>query len=149
MPPEDQIRGPRIIPASITAFKLVSGLSASAAYVVAGYPANDGNAARLKGNDRVRERVAELLQAGEAKALLTLEQHMNELAVLRDLAKANKQISSAVAAEVKRGELMGYYVERRESANCSYVISDKPMSNEEWEATYCVPNAGGSAKSTN
>ena len=128
---------------------LVSGLSASAAYVAAGYAANDGNAARLNGNDRVRERVAELQQAGEAKALLTLEQHMNELAVLRDLAKANKQISSAVTAEVKRGELMGYYVERRESANCSYVISDKPMSNEEWEATYCVPNAGGTAKSTN
>jgi hypothetical protein len=128
---------------------LVSGQSASAAYVAAGYAANDGNAARLNGNDRVRERVAELQQAGEAKALLTLEQHMNELKVLRDLAKANNQISSAVSAEVKRGELMGYYNERRESANRNFVISDKPMSNDEWEAKYCVPSIGGSAKSTN
>ena len=68
---------------------------------------------------------------------------MNELMVLRDLAKSNGQISAAVAAEVKRGELMGYYVQRRESKNVVYAISDKPLSAEEWEAKYCV---GGPAE---
>ena len=75
----------------------------------------------------------------------------NAVDVSRPIASrtTNKQISSAVAAEVKRGELMGYYAERRERANCSFAISDKPMSPEEWEAKYCVPNADGPAESTN
>jgi hypothetical protein len=60
---------------------------------------------------------------------------------LRELAKNKGQISTAVAAEVKRGELMGYYVQRRENSNVVYTISDKPMSREEWKATYC----GGSS----
>ena len=63
---------------------------------------------------------------------------MNELKTLRELAKGNGQISAAVAAEVRRGELMGYYVQRRESKNVVYAISDTPLSAEEWEAKYCV-----------
>jgi hypothetical protein len=49
---------------------------------------------------------------------------------------------SAVAAEVKPGEPMCYYVERRERADRNFVFSDKLMSNDEWQAKYCVPNAG-------
>lgn len=44
---------------------LAEGKSASAAYIGAGYSANDGNAIRLKGNERIASRVAELLKAAE------------------------------------------------------------------------------------
>ena len=65
------------------------------------------------------------------------------LKTLRELAKRNGQISAAVAAEVKRGELMGYYVQRRESTNTVYAISDTPLSADEWTAKYCVgPSVG-------
>jgi hypothetical protein len=46
------------------------------------------------------------------------------------------QVSAAIAAEVKRGELMGYYIERRESTNTNYNISDKPLSEDDWERQY-------------
>src|SRR5262245_54104384 len=72
---------------------LASGLSASAAYEAAGYTPNDGNAIRLKGNERVRRRVEELQKIGEERALLTLEAHMMELETLRELAKKNNQTS--------------------------------------------------------
>ena len=39
--------------------------------------------------------------------------------------------SAAVAPEVKRGELMGYYVQRRGSKKVVCAISDTPLSAEE------------------
>jgi hypothetical protein len=75
--------------------------------------------------------------------LITLEEHIEELKSIRDLAKKNGQVSAAVAAEVKRGELMGYYIERRESTNTNYNISDKPLNEDDWERQY-VAGASGS-----
>ena len=56
-------------------------MTASAAYVAAGYKANDGNASRLKGNESVRARIDEILAEGAAKVGVTVE------AVVRELAK--------------------------------------------------------------
>jgi hypothetical protein len=122
---------------------LFQGMTADAAYEAAGFSPNRGNATRLKANESIVKRLAELQKVGQAKALLTLEAHMKELEQLRNLAKTNNQTSAAVAAEVKRGELMGYYVERRESTNTNYNISDKPLSEDEWADKYGVGSAGG------
>ena len=53
----------------IFAQEIAKGASASAAYVTAGYARNDGNAARLKGNEQVGARIAELKDAGAAIAI--------------------------------------------------------------------------------
>jgi len=37
---------------------------------------------------------------------------------------------------------MGFYVQRRENTNATYAISDKPMTQEEWEAEYGVARVG-------
>src|SRR6516162_6285562 len=52
---------------------LAEGKSATEAYEIAGYTPNDGNTARMKGNDRVRERIAELQGQGAKRAVATLE----------------------------------------------------------------------------
>lgn len=59
---------------------LAKGISASEAYVQAGYKKNDGNASRLKGNEKVEARVAELVEAGAAKAEVDVERTLRELA---------------------------------------------------------------------
>jgi phage terminase small subunit len=41
--------------------EVASGKSLSAAYMLAGYAKKDGNAARLKGNERIRTRIEEIL----------------------------------------------------------------------------------------
>jgi hypothetical protein len=46
-----------------------------------------------------------MMKKAEHKALLSLEEHMEELRHLRDVAKANGQLSAATQSEVKRGEL--------------------------------------------
>lgn len=70
--------------------ELAKGKSASEAYVLAGYKANDGNASTLKGNQKVEARVAELLEAGAAKAGVTVERVLSELAKIgfSDIRKA-------------------------------------------------------------
>ena len=100
-------------------------------------------AGELLAHRAIAGRIATARAEAEDQGLYTLEQHMDELKTLRELAKRNGQISAAVAAEVKRGELMGYYVQRRESTNTVYTISDQPMSAEEWSARYCVGPLSG------
>jgi hypothetical protein len=48
--------------------------------VTAGYAKNDGNAARLNGNEKVRSRNEELLSEGAAKAGVTVQRIVDELA---------------------------------------------------------------------
>ena len=59
---------------------LAKGESASQAYVLAGYRRNDGNAIRLKGNERVAARVAELLDDAAGANLPDIARLMKELA---------------------------------------------------------------------
>ena len=123
---------------------LARGLSADAAYQAAGYKKNRGNATRMKADESIMKRVAELQGKVEQRVLLTIEDHMRELETLRELAKQNSQISAATTAEIKRGELMGYYVRRNENTNTNYNISDQPMTKDEWAKEYGVETPGGS-----
>ena len=45
-------------------------------------------------------------------AVLTLEQHLNSLAELRDAAKAEKAFTAAIAAEIGRGKAAGFHSDR-------------------------------------
>ena len=56
------------------------GVSASEAYVKAGFKKHDGNASRLSGNEKVQARVNELIAKGAEKAGVTVERIINELA---------------------------------------------------------------------
>ncbi len=59
--------------------ELAKGIAACTAYVTAGFKANDGNAIRLKGNERITARVAEILAAGAERAEITREMVVREL----------------------------------------------------------------------
>jgi len=52
---------------------LAEGKPASTAYEEASYRPNDGNAIRLKGIDRIMERVGELQKQGAERSVVTLE----------------------------------------------------------------------------
>jgi len=59
---------------------LAKGMPAVAAYVEAGYKPNDGNAIRLKGNERVAARVAELVNQSAERTGVALDRVLNEYA---------------------------------------------------------------------
>lgn len=93
---------------------LAKGQSASEAYVSAGYSPNDGNAARLKGNERVAARLAELQQRAAAKTELTVATLIEELEEARIIAVEAKQASAAVSATMGKAKLTGHIIDRRE-----------------------------------
>jgi phage terminase small subunit len=71
---------------------LAKGETATDAYVEAGYAANDGNATRLKGNDRIATRVSEILAGAAKRAEITVGGLTKEL--LDILAKAKAEDSA-------------------------------------------------------
>jgi phage terminase small subunit len=60
------------------------------AYLLAGYKANDGNASRMKGNERISARVQEIVGRAADRAEVSLERVLRELKAIAfsDISKA-------------------------------------------------------------
>jgi phage terminase small subunit len=69
---------------------LAQGKAANEAYAQAGYRANDGNASRLKGNERISARVQEIVGRAADRAEVSLERVLRELKAIAfsDISKA-------------------------------------------------------------
>jgi hypothetical protein len=94
--------------------ELAKGKSATEAYALAGYAPNDGNCIRLKGNERVIERVAELQQRGAERAVVTVESLIEEAGTIQEAALHDGQYGPAVSALTAKAKLAGHWVERKE-----------------------------------
>lgn len=95
---------------------LVEGRSATSAYIDAGYAEQgaEASASRLLSNAKVAAYVA-ILRAASAKAAgYTLEAHIERLRELAEGAVAANQFAAAITAEVNRGKVSGFYVEKVE-----------------------------------
>jgi len=91
----------------------------------------DVEASKLARHPKIALRLGRFRESKTADAILTLEAHMEELKTLRDIAKSAGQLSAAISAEAKRGELMRFYVKKIESA---HVNEFSHMSDEELKA---------------
>jgi hypothetical protein len=91
----------------------------------------DVEASKLARHPKIALRLGRFRESKTADAILTLEAHMEELKTLREIAKSAGQLRAAISAEVKRGELMRFYVKQIESA---HVNEFSHMSDEELEA---------------
>jgi phage terminase small subunit len=93
---------------------LFEGLPASRAFVEAGYAPNDGNAIRLKGNEKVQARLAELQREAARSAKITVQTICAELDEASAVAKSKGQAQAMVSASALRARLAGLMVERVE-----------------------------------
>ncbi len=94
--------------------QLATGKSASEAYVLAGYRPSRKNAARLRANDDIAARVAELQALAARSAEITIESICRELDEATAVAKARGQASAMVSASALRAKLAGLMVEKVE-----------------------------------
>lgn len=62
-------------------------------------------------NGNIAARIAVLRAPAVKNAQVTLEQHLNDLKRLRDLAEVSEKYGPAVAAEIARGKASGLYVD--------------------------------------
>lgn len=91
---------------------LTAGKTADQAYVDAGFKRNDGNAARLKGNDRIKARVEELQHKAAERAVTTVEDIARQLDDDRGVARKNKQGSAMVSATMGKAKVLGLIVDK-------------------------------------
>jgi phage terminase small subunit len=84
---------------------LFEGKSANRAYEEAGYRPHDGNAIRLRGNERVKARLAELQEAAAANIQVTGESLIRELEEVRKRATSDAQWGSVVKSIEAKGKL--------------------------------------------
>lgn len=95
--------------------ELAKGNSATEAYVAAGYAANDGNAARLKGNERVARRVAEILERAATRTEVTVAAITAKLLAIAEKAETKDEasmLSVARASYMDAAKLNGLVVEK-------------------------------------
>jgi hypothetical protein len=93
---------------------LLQGESAVDAHEHAGYERDDGNAARLRQNPRIQERLAEL-QAEVAKdTKVTVESLLSELEEARAKAVSLDQMSAAVKSISEKARISGLMVEKKQ-----------------------------------
>jgi phage terminase small subunit len=94
--------------------ELAKGKTADEAYRLAGYSENRGNATRLKANESVLKRVAELLGKGAELAAVTVESILDELEGARQLALTLKQPATMVSASFNKAKVAGIIIDKRE-----------------------------------
>jgi phage terminase small subunit len=82
------------------ALALAQGKTATEAYVLAGYKANDGNASRLKGNERISARVQEIVGRAAERAEVSLERALRELAAIA-FSNITKAVTWGPSAQVR------------------------------------------------
>ena len=119
--------------------ELAEGKSMSEAYQMAGYRPNRSHASRLVTNGNIKGRVAELQDAAAADTQITIESLIKEAADIQKRATKAGQHSAAIAALIAKAKLAGRWMDRTEqrNTNVNYVVSDQPMTEEEW-AAQCV-----------
>ena len=118
--------------------ELAEGNSISEAYKVAGYKPNRSHASRLVAKGNIKGRVAELQDAAAAETQVTVESLINEAADIQRRATKARQYSAAIAALIAKSKLAGRWMERAEqrNTNVNYIVSDQPMTEEEWVAEH-------------
>ena len=124
--------------------ELAAGNTANAAYVLAGYQENRSNAARLNANRDIQRRVAEIQSVGAGRAAVTVETLIAEAEQARSKAMGDKGgAAAAVAAITVKAKLAGLWRDKVAVTDPSgeraprYLISDHPMTVEEWERERC------------
>lgn len=94
--------------------ELAKGNSADGAYIAAGFRPNRGNAVRLKANENVADRVAELKGRAAEKVEVTVADIVKQLDEDREFAKENKHSAAAITATLGKAKLLGLMPERHE-----------------------------------
>lgn len=114
---------------------LAKGETLAKAYVTAGYKPNEKNAARLKKNEGVAARLAELQAKVAEKVVITAADIAQQLDEDRKFARELKQAAAAVSASMGKAKVLGLIKDRHEhTGKDGGPIEYRDLSDEEIEA---------------
>lgn len=113
--------------------ELAKGKTADEAYVLAGYKENRHNASRLKTNETISARIAEIVDRATVRTEITLASLMEEAAEIQAAALKANQHSAAVAALTAKAKLAGLWIDKAENTNRN-VVDPEQVSDAELAA---------------
>lgn len=87
-------------------------------------------ASALMADGRVKARIAELKKPAVEAVQMTLATHLQQLAVMRDLALKDKKWAPAILAEMARGKASGFYITKVENVTDPLKIAMANMTPE-------------------
>lgn len=117
---------------------IVKGETLDAAYVKAGYARNEKNAARLKKNEGVAARIAELQERVAEKVVVTAADIAAQLDEDREFARQCATPAAAVSATMGKAKVLGLLVDRLDHRS-----SDGSMTPKEPRYILVKPDADG------
>lgn len=124
--------------------ELAKGATADEAYQAAGYSENRGNASRLKANESVQARVAEIQERAAVRAEITVAELTKRLL---SIAEKGERTDDAPMLSVARASLMdaaklnGLVVDKRQT-DASLTINDVTADPVESESEWMAKHAG-------
>lgn len=91
------------------------GIPPYRAYPMAGYKFHNGEPYRLRGNPRVKRRLAELTKGLAMKTRVTVQSISDQLDEDREFAQKVEQAGPALNASIAKAKLHGLLIDRKES----------------------------------
>jgi phage terminase small subunit len=119
---------------------LAKGLSASEAYIKAGYADSRSAASRLLTNVNIKARLAELQSRAAERTIVTVEDIAKQLDEDREFARTNGAAAAAVSATLGKAKVLGLIVDKAENVNLNYDVTDEPDTEADWAAEHARPN---------
>jgi hypothetical protein len=120
---------------SITEYNGNLGLAYTAVWPEAKSPL--ARAKQLFTQPRIQARLAQLAGAVQEHHLCSIESHMTELAIIRDMSKAMGNMKTAFSAEQARGTVAGFY--RSKGENASVVVDNSHLEKLASRLTKMLP----------
>jgi methylphosphotriester-DNA--protein-cysteine methyltransferase len=111
----------------LMAQSLAAGNPVVKAYVDAGYKANRSNSHRLKENEGIKARVAELRNKAAARTEITVQKLLEDLERIKANAEKLGQNSAAAQAVMGQAKLAGLIVERSEISQVNEFAGMSPQ----------------------
>ena len=96
---------------------LAKGETADEAYVIAGYKEHRGNAATLRANQSILDRIMQLQNVASQRVEVTIASLMQEASDIQAAAMAANQLSAATGALTVKAKLAGLWVDKAENTN--------------------------------
>lgn len=124
--------------------ELAKGATADEAYQAAGYSENRGNASRLKANESVQARVAEIQERAAVRAEITvaeLTKRLLSIAAKGERTDDAPMLSVARASLMDAAKLNGLVVDKRQT-DASLTINDVSPDPVESESEWMAKHAG-------
>lgn len=119
--------------------ELAKGKTADEAYQIAGYAANRGNAATLKANQSIADRIDQILERAATRTEITVAsvtENLARIAMKAEAIEGAPGLAVCRAAHMDIAKLNGLIVDKVQADVKTATVSAEPLTADEWASQH-------------